>query len=140
MGAHAIAYLILGVNLENIYNLINKETEYDLHDPKTGLKTGKKGYESDTYYMNFFTKEIYKTDKIYQLGISEDYIHKMDQDSEEYFIGVIVSSINDHNGGYNCIKPEKIEEAHKKFHEIVDPHLNGLKLEPQLILNLYWSY
>lgn len=140
MGADASAYLILGIDFGDVYELKNDETEYDIHDLKTGLKTGKKGYETTTYYQNIHTKEKYDTEEIYDLGISNDYIHSMEQESKDYMVGVIVGSVTDSNGSYKNITTEMLDKAHKKFEELIRPHLKNFKIEPRLILHLYWSY
>lgn len=144
MGADASAHLFYGINLSEIFLLKKEKEEYDIYDTKTGKKTGKKGYDIKTVYVNKHNGRNYGSG-IDSLGINDKYIHSLNQDSDEYVIGILIESVRDENGGYEEIDPIKLEKAKETLDKILVSYLllgNGLiaKVNFKLILNLYWSY
>jgi hypothetical protein len=139
MGADAYAYLFLGVDFNDIYEHRVEKEEYDLHDPKTGQKTGQKGVEKKEYYVNIHNEQK-SPDDIYSLPIEEKYIHNLSQEGDERIVGIKVARVADEGGGSIDIPMEKILACKEQFDAIIGPHLNGVKIEPKLVLNLYWSY
>jgi len=136
MGADASAYLFLGVDFDEVYKKGTDVKEYDLHDPKTGLKTGKKGQDKTEYYENIHTKERYENERY--LLPTEDFTHNLQQESDDYLIGVTVKRINESNGGHEFVDPKDLEKARAEFEKKVRPFCGSI--EPRLVLNLYWSY
>jgi len=144
MGAHASAYLYWGIDFNDVYVEKIEKEEYDIHDQKTGKKTGKKGTESKTYYVNKHNGKKYDHDD-YSLGIKEKYIHKMEQESDSKIIGVLVGEVSEQNGGSHDIDDSMLQKAKDELDKVLLTHLltgTGLiaKVKPRLILNLYWSY
>jgi len=138
-GYSASSNLYLGIDLADIFVLKTESEEYDLHDPRTGKKTGKKGKDSKVFFINKHTGERYPND-VYELPIEESYRHQIACESEDYILGVSVGHIGMYDTCFKDITPKMIEQARKKFDEIVGPHLGDKKVEPRLILNLYHSY
>lgn len=138
MGADAYAYLYLGVKFDEVYKKGEDVQEYDLHDPKTGAKTGKKGQEKTGYYENLHTKEKFVGANRYDLP-TEDFTHGLDQDSDEYIIGVQIAKCDDHgSSGHDSVSQEELEKAKAEFEKNVRPFCGNI--QPELVLNLYWSY
>lgn len=136
MGADASAYLYLGVKFESVYKKDKDVKEYDLHDPKTGLKTGKKGQDTTVYYENLHTKERFDDDR-YDLP-TEKYTHNLEQESEKYIIGVCVGSCSTYGEQVKSINKDVLDKAYAEFEKNVRPFVGDL--QPELMLNLYWSY
>ena len=144
MGADASAYLYWAVNFDDIFvEKVEKEV-YDIHDKRTGEKTGEKGFDMKTYFVNIHNGKKYPDD-ISQLGIKDEFIHRLDQDSPHTIIGIPVARVTEENGGSEIVDPEKLKAAKEKLDSVLLTHLltgTGLiaKANPKLILNLYWSY
>lgn len=145
MGSDAYAYLYLAVKFDDVYETKVETTEYDIHDQKTGKKTGQKGTDTVKYLLNRYTGQRIDNVNPYQLveedgsGITEDNLIRTEQESGSYYLGVKVASAGWRNA-ISKIDDDKLEKARAEFEKIVRPLLGQSGLKPELILNLYWSY
>lgn len=143
MGADATANLYLGVDLDDVFTYEKESIPYELHDPRTGEKTGQIEYEYTDVWTNVFTNEkveelgdyFYDIEKKY--GIMDDLLISLGQESDcAQIIGFKIADNEDDNDGWSELSA--VEEARIKFERILRPIIGDLK--PRLLVNLYWSY
>lgn len=145
MGLSSTANLYYGIRYDAVFKTIETRQEYDLHDPKTGLKTGKKGYDILEQVQNIHTDEIYDIKKepygLFPELKNEDFLFDMIQEGSitDSIIGICIayhSNCSDDN--CSIISEEKLEIAKSKFEKKFRKYIGDLK--PELMLNLYQSY
>lgn len=145
MGADASAYLYLAVKFEDVYERKQEVTEYDIHDQKTGKKTGKKGTDTVKYFLNKYTGKRYDLTEPRHISeeddaeLQESNILQMEQESDNYYIGVQVASAG-WRGSMAKVPENRLAEARAEFEQKIRPILGDSGLQPELVLNLYWSY
>jgi len=139
------ANLYYGVRYDQVFKTIETRQEYDLHDLKSGLKTGKKGFDVIKQVQNIFTNEIFNLKDEYcnlfpELK-NEVFLFNMTQDGPiiDQVIGIHVACHDEYaNNDYSVISEKKLEIAKNKFEKKFRKHIGDLK--PALMLNLYHGY
>lgn len=135
MGADYYAKLYLGVNFTDVYETKTEKEQYELHDPKTGKKTGKFAEDSKSVYVNKFTKEQYPHN-VSSLPLNS-LIHDLDQEGSHTIIGVLIGEADQYDQ-ISSISSTNLDKKKSELAEIMKKH--GITLEPKLTLNLYCSY
>lgn len=74
--------------------------------------------------MNLHTKEKFVGADRYDLP-TENLTHGLQQESDDYIIGVTVVRISESNGGYEEVDPKDLEKARAEFEQKVRPFCGG---------------
>lgn len=128
------AELLYCIDFDSIFKKIESTERYELHDPKTGLKTEKFQEENVSYYIHKYTGEKFQDCR----NKFEKYLHRIESGfkDDEYVIGILIKQLGS-DSEHAMISQEQIDRTKKEFDEkIFQRLLNCSSCDPKLCLNL----